>query len=142
MRPDSTLEPGSSRLRRKRNNDLGTPKVGIFFYVGGKLLQDAVPVNEEEEYGDTVGHGGHYEFWLQHIPRNATERKFKDRAYDAFPRGRVVYFKALNNFVLCADRCLRPETLSRIARRFGISNPRFMGDHHYQCSKCNPYFMD
>lgn len=66
-------------------------KVGIFFVVNGDLVFDAVPLEQGELYGDTVGFSGHYDYWEALAPKNPTEHLFKNHAYDYFPRGRVVY---------------------------------------------------
>src|SRR5689334_5528113 len=86
---------------------VGVPKVGIFFVVDDQLLLDMVPVEQGDPYGDTIGHGSHYEFWDILVPRNGVEKRFKARAYDAYPRGRVVYFTQEKRFVLYADQCLK-----------------------------------
>ncbi len=119
-----------------------TPQVGIFFVVDGSLLIDAVPVAQGEPYGDTVGHGGHHDYWKALTPKNAVEKRFKERAYDAYPRGRVVFFTKTKRFVVYADKCLTAGMLQRIATRLGIDKPLFTPDEHYQCAGCNPSFLD
>ena len=121
---------------------MGVPKVGIFFVVDNQLLMDAVPVENGEPYGDTMGYGSHYEFWETMTPSNVIEKKFKARAYDAYPRGRVVYFTQKKRFVLYADKCLKPGELKWLAEQFCITEPVFARDEHYQCATCNPFFMD
>jgi hypothetical protein len=122
--------------------NVGAAKVGIFFLVDDQLLLDAVPLEHGDPYGDTIGHGSHYEFWDAFIPRTELERRFKTRAYDAYPRGRVVYFTQKKRFVVYADRCLGRDTLQRLAEQFGIAEPVFARDEHYQCATCNPFFVD
>jgi len=90
-------------------------KVGIFFVVDGQLLVDAVPLEQGEPYGNTRGHGSHYDFWESLAPGNDGERRFKARAYDTYPRGRVVYFTQEKRFVLYADRCLNRDKLKWVA---------------------------
>jgi hypothetical protein len=38
------------------------PKVGIFFFVDGEIIMDAVPVEKGEQRGDEIQRGNHYEF--------------------------------------------------------------------------------
>ena len=128
--------------RSTQSSDESHRHVGIFFYVAGKLILDSVPVEKGEPYADAMGHGAHYEFWLGCVPRNATERRFKERVYDAFPRGRIVCFPRRDLFVLYADRCLNAKALLRIAAKFGIHNPELRTDEHYQCSGCNKNFIE
>ena len=73
-------------------------KVGIFFVVNGDLIFDAIPLEQGELYGDTVGFSGHYDYWQALASKNSTEQLFKNHAYDYFPRGCVVYFKDSRNF--------------------------------------------
>jgi hypothetical protein len=118
------------------------PKVGIFFIVDDQLLVDAVPLEQGDPYGDTIGHGSHYDFWDTLTPKNGIERRFKARAYDAYPRGRVVHFTREKRFVLYADKCLRPGKLRWVARQFCVPDPTLARDEHYQCAVCNPLFVE
>jgi hypothetical protein len=83
------------------------PKVGIFFFIDNEILMDAVHIEKGEAYGDAIQHGGHYEFWESLKPNILAERKFKARAYDAYPRGRVVYFPKKEKYIIYADRCIK-----------------------------------
>jgi hypothetical protein len=121
---------------------MSIPKVGIFFVVENRLVIEAVPVAQGEPYGETIGYGSHYEFWEKFVPSNARERRFKARAYDASPRGRVVYLTREQRFVLYADACLTPDTLQGLATHFGLTAPELARDGHYQCAACNPSFLD
>jgi hypothetical protein len=121
---------------------VGLPRVGIFFVVDNQVIVDAVPVEDGEPYDDSIGHGGHYEFWTLLKPRTLIERKFKERAYDAYPRGRVVFFKQKNQFVLYADRCLKYNNLKKISKMFYISDYLLDSDEHYRCAKCNIYYLE
>jgi hypothetical protein len=120
------------------------PKVGIFFFVEGTILIDAVLVEEGESYGDAIQHGGHHEFWERLTPRTLPETRFKSRAYDAYPRGRVVYFPDKNKYVIYHDACLRHKELKIVAEKFGLedSDMKLDRDEHYKCARCNPHFMD
>lgn len=121
------------------------PKVGIFFIVDGESLVDAVPLEAAEAYGDALQHGGHYEFWESLVPKTATEKKLRARAYDAYPRGRVVYFSVEEMFRVYMDKCLTAGTLEVIRERFGLMGSiqvEVKGDEHYRCAGCNPNYMD
>jgi len=120
-------------------------KVGIFFFIDGEILLDAVPVENGEPYGNAIQHGGHYEFWETLVPKTLTERKFKARAYDAYPRGRVVYFPEKNKYCIYHDRCLKLNTdVTTVIEKFGLEGAdiELEKDEHYKCAGCNPYFMD
>lgn len=120
------------------------PAVGIFFFVGGEILMDAVPVDDGEPYGYAIQHGSHYGFWESLAPKTQGERSLKARAYDAFPRGRVVFFPEEDRFGIYADRCLTKEELNVVIERFELCgvNIEIHNDKHYQCARCNPWFMD
>lgn len=117
-------------------------KIGIFFVVNQQILADTIPVRQGEQYGNAICHGGHYDFWETLIAQTPTEAAFKARAYDAYPRGRVVYQTQQKKFVLYADTCLDKNTLRRISDLFHVANPQIARDEHYQCAVCNPDYMD
>jgi hypothetical protein len=121
----------------------GEPKVGIYFVVANELLIDAVPLEKGELYGSAIQHGEHYEFWKRLVPKKAIERKFKARAYDAYPRGRVIYFQDKKKFCIYIDPCLKTKNIAAIAREFGLCGDFMIEtDEHYKCASCNPHFMD
>lgn len=116
------------------------PKVGIFFFVAGKIIMDAVPVEQGESYGDAIQHGGHYEFWGKLVPKNIAERNLKSWAYDVYPRGRVVYFPKKKIFRIYHDACLKPEKqIQKVILKFEIADVKteLMKDAHYKCEICN-----
>ena len=93
------------------------PQVGIFFYVECEIITDAVPVESGEPYGEAVQHGGHYDHWDSLVPKNTAERKLKARAYDAYPRGRVIHFPKPKIYRLYADRCLKAAALNVVKEK-------------------------
>lgn len=106
---------------------------------------DAVPEREAEPYGDALQHGGHYDLWESLVPKTATEKKLKARAYDAYPRGRVVFFPAEEMFRVYMDKCLTAGDLTVIRERFGLINSikvEIKGDEHYKCAGCSRNFME
>lgn len=129
--------------------EVNEPKVGIFFYVDDEIIMDAVAIEHGEPYGAAIQHGGHYEFWERLVPKTLPERKFKSRSYDAYPRGRMVFFPKEKKFVLYGDRCISTDEYSLIAEKFGLDGILDEGftigiehDHHYKCARCNKTFLD
>ena len=121
------------------------PKVGIFFFIGEQILIDAVSVEHGERYADALQHGGHYEFWERLVPKDIAERSFKSRAYDAYPRGRVVYFPKRKEFCLYHDACLRPEReIREVIEQFELAGAKIeiMENEHYKCEGCSRYFLE
>jgi len=117
-------------------------KVGIFFFVSGKVIYDAVPVEDGEAYGDTRGFGGHFEFWEKLLPKTKEEGLFKDKPYDYFPRGRVIYYEKSGKFQLFADRCLKKTDIEKVVILFALQKYQVARDEHYVCSGCNPDYVD
>lgn len=121
-----------------------TPKVGMFWCVGETVIGEAVPLSEAEPYGDALQHGGHYDFWLHLKPRTAAEHRLKCRAYDYYPRGRVVYFQTRREFRLYVDACLSARDWESIIGYFGLAgiHLEMERDTHYQCAGCNRGYLE
>lgn len=117
-------------------------KIGIFFFIDGKVMIDAVPVEMGKSVGDAIQYGNHYAFWKDLEPKTSTERSFKEWPYYTFPRGKVVYQPVNGIFLIYADACLNHEDLALVIRHFGneSSTVQIENDEHYQCAKCNEYF--
>ncbi|MCG6536729.1 MAG: hypothetical protein L7F78_18985 [Syntrophales bacterium LBB04] len=122
------------------------PAVGIFYLIDNKVLFDAVPTAEGEPYGDAIQHGSHYDFWEALIPKTDFERQFKVRSYDAYPRGRVIFFPRKNVYrVYYDDKCICfSDDMPCILDCFGLDDVKieFLNDEHYQCAGCNPHYLD
>lgn len=129
-----------------RKQSSNCPLVGIYFYVDNEVIIDSVPVKSGEQNGDiAIEHGEHYSFWETLVPSTLPERQLKARSYDAYPRGRVVYFLKTDKFRLYHDKCIRQNAeIDMIVGKFGLRNTEFdlAHDEHYQCSRCNPFFLD
>lgn len=119
------------------------PLVGIYFVVRGEILIDAVELEKAEPYDDALQFGGHNDFHESLRPGSQTERLFKARPYDYFPRGRVVYFSTTKKFRMYFDRCLSKESLQEVIRQFGIEREdlELCPDEHYQCAGCNRRYL-
>jgi len=121
------------------------PKVGIYFFVDGAIIMDAAPIEKGEPYGDAIQYGGHYEFWESLTPKTLAERKFKARAYDAYPRGRVVYFPKRKKYRIYHDPCLKLNAeLIIVTKKFELEGAdiEFGKDEHYKCACCNSHFLE
>ena len=120
------------------------PKVGIFFKIDDLWLIDAVAVEEGEPYGDAIQHGAHYAYWESLVPRCPAEYRFKHHDYDYYPRGRVVHFPQRQTYRIYRDSCLTEEDLNLLVELFSLSGMRWevVDDSHYQCARCNQYYVD
>lgn len=117
-------------------------KVGIFFFVDGKVIMDAAPVESGRPVGDSIQYGNEYEFWKTLRPQTSVEQSFKEWPYYAFPRGKVVYLPEKGVYRLYADQCLKRKDLASIIRQFGSGDLSIDigNDRRYQCYRCNRYF--
>ena len=126
------------------SGEMPNQQVGIYWFIDNEVIKDAVPYKEGEPYGEAIQHGSHYEFWEALQPTSEIERKLKSRAYDAYPRGRVVFFPARKVFCIYLDRCLDSDDSVRIDEAFEIEDfdIEYGDDEHYRCAGCNPFFVD
>ena len=125
-----------------------TPHLGIFWVLQmpngeAQLLAVGCPMDQAETYGDCLTYGpGHYETWAQwrrgtHIDPvlRAIVRAYE---YEDWPRGRIVFDRSRNLFILYADsKLLTPATIGRIETQFHLPAERteVQSDLHYQSNE-------
>ncbi|MEN6349277.1 MAG: hypothetical protein ABFD08_07780 [Syntrophomonas sp.] len=132
------------------NTEICHPKVGIFWFIKTEhkdfVIADAVPCKKGEEYGIAIQYGGHYNFWEVLKPKSEAEKLFKSRSYDAYPRGRVVFFPDTETFRVYLDGCLTVADLTTVLRVFELDFNKFRitfkRDEHYQCAACNQHWVE
>src|SRR3984893_2441067 len=125
-----------------------TPQVAIFWLVQAtegeaRLLAAGCPLDQADPYGDCLTYGpGHYETWTQWRRDRTVEPALRAivRAYEYedWPRGRIVFGRAGDLFVLFADRKLiTPATIARIKTQFHLPTERaeVQSDFHYQSAE-------
>lgn len=124
------------------------PHVGIFWVAqtaGGeaRLLAASCPLDQAEPYGDCLTYSpGHYDTWAQwrrdktvDPARRALARSYE---YEDWPRGRIVFDRARDLFILYTDRKLvTPEMIARIQANFHLPEERteIQSDGHYQSTE-------
>ena len=120
-----------------------TPQLGIFWVAQtsdgkARLLAAGCPLGQAEPYGDCLTYGpGHYETWA-HWRRDRTvdpalRAIVRSYEYEDCPRGRIVFDRSRDQFILYADRKLMaPATIARIATQFHLPEDRteIQGDFH------------
>lgn len=119
--------------------------IGIFFVVEKDILMEAVPLSEGEKTVISIDHkGSHYDYWESLVPKTAAEKKFKARAYDAYPRGRVLFHLKRSKFIIYRDKCINKDQIRLVKEKFKLKNTDcdLESDAHYKCSECNPLFVD
>jgi hypothetical protein len=125
-----------------------TPHLGIFWMVQTangevKPLTAGCPMDQAEPYGDCLTYGpGHYETWAQwrrdrtvDLALRAIVRSYE---YEDWPRGRIVFDRSRDLFILYADRkLLTPATIARIKAQFHLPKKRteVQSDFHYQSTE-------
>jgi hypothetical protein len=125
-----------------------TPQVGIFWMVQAtegeaRLLAAGCPLDQAEPYGDCLTYGaGHYETWAQwrraRTINPALRALVRSYEYEDWPRGRIVFDRAHELFILYADRkLLTPKMVTRIATQFHLTAERteIQSEFHYQSTE-------
>src|SRR4051794_16496195 len=78
--------------------------VGIFWWFRGRVILDASPLSEAEPYGDCFTHRkSHIAYWTEQQRLGAAPM---DIEYEEPPRGRVVFDRKTERFIMYADRCI------------------------------------
>jgi hypothetical protein len=98
------------------------------------------PLDQAEPYGDCLTYGpGHYETWARRRRDQTVDPALRaivrSYEYEDWPRGRIVFDRARDLFILYADRKLQtPETIAYIATQFHLPAERteIQTDFHYQ----------
>src|SRR4051794_24175980 len=111
-----------------------TGMVGPFWVVEDRgsavLIAYAVPLDQAEPYVDMLTvDTGHFEYWSELARRSASALREAGipaapiwSEYDEWPRGRVLYDRTAQRFVIRSDRQLhRPPFVRLIAGRFRVA---------------------
>lgn len=114
--------------------------VGLFFFVNGNFAFTGCTLDEAEEYGDFLIYPeSHFDVWDNYDTLSYVRNKRKVD-YDYFPRGRVVYRKTDDLFIIYYDKCVEEE-LDRLTREYADYNFKTELDEHYCCHRCNRYYI-
>ncbi len=126
------------------------PCVGIFWFVRDgdrtSMIFDRTPIEIAETYGDFATHAkGHYRYWesLKRRGSASLKRSGVPEApawfeYEEFPRGRVVYNRPADRFIVYVDAKIRGAGfIQLIELAFGLSAHGYdiAGDEHYRSSQ-------
>lgn len=104
--------------------------VALFFCVNGKLLLHSVPLEKAEPYGDFLNYPYSHDLVWEKCHRSTFPVDF-----DYYPRGRVIYNRAEDSFIIYHDRCIT-EQARALQQRYG-DRAVLRLDEHYQCHRCN-----
>jgi hypothetical protein len=130
-----------------------TPQLGIFWLVQTssgetRLLAAGCPLDQAEPYGDCLTYGpGHYETWAQwrhdRTVDPALRALVRSHEYEDWPRGRIVFDRSRDLFIIYAGRKLMTTaTIARLKTQFLLPTERIeiQSDFHYQ-SKETPNLL-
>ena len=114
------------------------PHVGIFWFFNCRLLTDCTPLSGAEAYGDCQAHPrGHLDVWTEMQSRGLVPL---DVEYEDPPRGRIMFDKRRDRFLLLADPCIlrRRSLVKQIVSRLHLPPERTEMDRdaHYRCAEC------
>jgi hypothetical protein len=125
-----------------------TPRVGIFWVMQAtddeaRLLAAGCPLAQAEACGDRLTCGpGHYETWAQWRRGRPIDPALCAMVwfyeYEEWPRGRIVFDRSRDLFIIYADcKLLTPETIACIKTRFHLPEDRteVQSDWHYQSTE-------
>lgn len=111
-------------------------RVGMFFCVKGKLLLYTCTFDEAVPYGDFLNYPlSHDAIWSKyHQKENCVD-------FDYWPRGRLIYNRTENRFLLYYDTCAELQA-RELMKMFDDANVSLERDEHYQCHGCNPAYAN
>jgi hypothetical protein len=128
-----------------KTDELAVPHLGIFWMVqtkngAARLLAAGCPLEQAEPYGDFLTYGpGHYDTWTKWRRDRGIGPALRDivrsHEYEDWPRGRIVFDRSKDRFILYADRKLMaPEMIAIIREHFHLPADRtsVKGDIHYK----------
>ena len=118
--------------------DSSVPKIGIFWAVRRTLVLLGIPVSEGKGYGEYfIYEPSHYDKWRELQRDGVAPRECE---YEEFPRGRVMFNRSTEPYLLLADRCIlgNKQILNQIMQEMSLPKGRtvFASDDHYRCFRC------
>lgn len=111
------------------NDTNGSPKIGPFFFIAGRLIFNACPLEwGRRQAGKLDNSYGHEKLYDDYFA-------FGD--YIDYPRGRVVWDCAENRAIIYIDPCINNKgVLEKIKSAFGLTEYVTAEDDHYRCKNC------
>ena len=134
--------PCSKRFRKPRRpaklaRETKEPRLGPFFFVNGKLLENSKPWSLIPPFaGYRTNGNGLWDLW-ESLRR--TGKVPPVSSYTSFARGRVSYNEAAGRFIVYADKCVVADQgqIQAIKKRFRLPpTTKIVADDHYACQKC------
>ena len=110
-------------------------KVGLFFLANNNLLLHTCALSEAQPYGIFLNYPySHDLIWRKHYQQTYHVD------FDYWPRGRIIYNTATQTYSLFYDACMA-DTAQEMAKAFDHEKVLMMRDEHYQCHRCNAFYV-
>jgi hypothetical protein len=125
------------------------PRVGIFFLVDGEWIIESMPISQGEDDGDFVNdprsHHGCWEAVSARLEKRRHKR-FGDKSYDYYPRGRCLYSRRASRFFVYVDPCISKKLPNVQNLLYELQVPSEIAeirddDPHYRCAQCNRSYV-
>ena len=128
----------SPMKRKTKEGAPHSPKIGIFWLVQGKLIVLGIPFSDGAGYGEYATYGpSHYDKWRE-LQRSGVAPH--ECEYEEFPRGRVMFNRNTETFLLLADTCILgdKQMLNRVMQEMHLPKAKTISDRdsHYRCFRC------
>ena len=126
-------------LTLRHRDVVAEPRIGIFWVVDDRqLITDLTRISQSHHRITAFSHlRGHSEVWAELQARNLVP---PDRQCTEYPRGRVVYFPELDQFLVYADTCILGDVslTRRIVEMMRLPRSRtaFCSETDYRCPNC------
>ena len=110
-------------------------QVCLFFCIDGELAIHACPLAEAEAYGPFLNYPySHDKIWRKYYARKYNVD------FDYYPRGRVVYRKTDDTYLIYYDKCMEP-FIGTVTEKYAGQKILLGYDEHYQCHLCNKDYV-
>lgn len=114
-------------------------QVGLFFFINNDFAFVGCDISQADNYGDFLVYDeSHFDVWERLSDQALINGMRVD--YDYYPRGRVVYRKTDNTFVIYYDKCLEHE-IEKLVQNYEGYECILELDEHYCCHSCNPDYV-
>lgn len=120
-----------------------SPEVGPFYVIDGEVFPDTESIRDIEtnSLGNKDSDETHYRYWKI---LKLLYPEFKNKDYDYYPRGRVVYSNTEDIYKLFVDPCVSKSEINKIISELNLPKSKVkvdQSDEHYHCSMCNPNYV-
>ena len=116
----------------EKNTSIGP---ALLFFANGELLFHGCTLAEGEEYGNFINYPySHFEIWEKN------HRSKYNVDFDYYPRGRVIYRKTDDTYLIYYDKCME-KFIGMVTEKYSGKKIKMDYDEHYQCHLCNKYYV-